>query len=91
MFSFFLDLLHQTRNKVVFLLNIFSDFAEFVAPVHGFFPVLGEISKILVFCENICLVLELCMICLVAEPEKTAVVGVEVSNNIHVGLGMTYF
>lgn len=81
-----LDLLHQTSNEVVFLLDVFSGLTEFIAPVHGLLPVLGEIGEILIFCEDICLVLELGVVCLVAEPENAAVVGVEVGNNIHVRL-----
>lgn len=54
--------------------------------MHGFFPVPGQIGEILIFCEDICLIFELGVVGLVAEPEETAVVGVEVSDDIHVGL-----
>lgn len=86
-----LDLLHQTRDEAVFLLDVISDLVESIAPMYGFLSVSGEIGEILVFCEYICLVLELGVVGLVAEPEETAVICVEVSDHIHVGLKISDF
>lgn len=86
-----LDFLHQTRDEAVFLLDVISDLVESITSMYGFLSVSGEIGEILVFCEDICLVLELGVVGLVAEPEETAVICVEVSDDVHIGLGISDF